>query len=56
MGENRRRWAGEATGPVHVALAGILGVVRVNAGSVCASLDYVYACKEVSAGEGVESL
>lgn len=50
-------WRGPvAPGPVRVGLAGLLGVARVNAGSVCASLVCVYACKEVPAGEGVEGL
>lgn len=43
-------------GPICVGLAGLLGVARVNAGSVRASLVCVYACKEVPAGEGVEGL
>ena len=45
-----------APGPVGVGSAGLLGVARVNAGSVCASLVCVYACKEVPAGEGMEGL
>lgn len=43
-------------GPVCIGLAGLLGVARVNAGSLCSSLVCVYACKEVPAGEGVEGL
>lgn len=54
MGTN---WRGPvAPGPICVGLAGLLGVARVNAGSVRASLVCVYACKEVPAGEGVEGL
>lgn len=50
-------WRGPvATSPAGDGLAGLLGVARVNAGSVCASLVCVYACKEVPAGEGVEGL
>jgi len=50
-------WRGPvAPGPVGVGSAGLLGVARVNAGSVCASLVCVYACKEVPAGEGMEGL
>lgn len=50
-------WRGPvAPGPIRIGLAGLLGVARVNAGSVCASLACVYACKEVPAGEGVEGL
>ena len=50
-------WRGPvAPGPICVGLAGLLGVAGVNAGSVCASLVCVYACKEVPAGEGVEGL
>lgn len=48
--------AGEALWPQVTGLAGLLGVAGVNAGSVCASLVCVYACKEVPAGEGVEGL
>lgn len=50
-------WRGPvAPSPAGDCLAGLLGVARVNAGSVCASLVCVYACKEVPAGEGVEGL